>query len=119
MKNKLIKILAFITIVPFIVQVINKQRTKSILRKKVLSDGTTDYAGTASNIANSIAKSRELYKELIVKIHPDRVTDEYKEKATELSSKITKSKRNYQELIELKKEVEALFEHQINSSNLK
>jgi hypothetical protein len=106
MKRKVFKIISIITVIPFIIQLIIKQRKKSILRKKVLADGTNDYMGAAKNIANSISKSRELYKELIVKIHPDRFLDERKVVATELSAKITKAKRNFDELSLLKIEVE-------------
>jgi hypothetical protein len=105
MKIKILKILSIITVLPFIIQTIIKKRKKSILRKKVLADGTNDYTSTAKNIANSISKSRELYKELIVKVHPDRFQDERRILATELSAKITKAKRNYDELSLLKIEV--------------
>jgi hypothetical protein len=114
MKYKIIKVVSIITILPFIIQLIIKQRKKSILRKKVLADGTDDYKGAAKNIANSISKSRELYKELIVKIHPDRFLDERKIIATELSAKITKAKRNYDELNMLKIEVEAFLKNNEN-----
>lgn len=106
MKSKILKVISIITIVPFVIQFIIKQRKKSILRKKVLADGTNDYEGTAKNIANSISKSRSLYKELITKVHPNNFNDDRIELATELSSKITKAKRNYEELIKLKIEVE-------------
>ncbi|WP_445714011.1 hypothetical protein [Flavobacterium sp.] len=106
MKSKILKVVSIITIVPFAIQFIIKQRKKSILRKKVLADGTNDYEGTAKNIANSISKSRSLYKELITKVHPNNFNDDRIELATELSSKITKAKRNYEELIKLKIEVE-------------
>jgi hypothetical protein len=114
MKIKILKVLSIITVLPFIIQLIIKKRKKSILRKKVLADGTDDYIGAAKNIANSISKSRELYKELIVKIHPDRFLDERKIIATELSAKITKAKRNYNELNMLKIEVETFLNHNQN-----
>jgi hypothetical protein len=106
MKSKILKVLSIITIVPFFVQLIINQRKKSNLRKKVLADGTNDYGGTARNIANSISKSRILYKELITKVHPNNFNDNRIELATELSSKITKAKRNYEELEKLKIEVD-------------
>jgi hypothetical protein len=106
MKYNILRVVSIITVLPFIIELIIKHRKKSILRKKVLADGTDDYKGAATNIANSISKSRELYKELIVKIHPDRFFDERKIIATELSAKITKAKRNYAELNILKIEVE-------------
>jgi hypothetical protein len=112
MKSKALKILSIITVLPFIIQIIIKQRKKSILRRKVLADGTDDYKGAAMNIANSISKSRELYKELIVKIHPDRFQDERRIVATELSAKITTARRNYDELTFLKIEVEKFLSNE-------
>ena len=106
MKNEILKALTIVTVVPFIVQFFIKQRKKSQLRKRVLLDGIDDYANTAKNIANSISKSRLLYKELIVKIHPDRFLDDRKIIATELSARITKAKRNFDDLEQLKIEVE-------------
>lgn len=113
MKSKFLRIISIITIVPFAIQLIIKQRNKSILRKKVLADGTDDYKGTAKNIANSISKSKSLYKELITKVHPNNFNDERIDLATELSSKITRAKRNYEELEKLSIEVDEF----INSKN--
>ena len=90
----------------FIILYFQKIKFKRRLRNKVLQDGTSDYKGVAENIALSIAKSRNLYKELIIKVHPDRFLDSKKEIATELSSRITKAKKNYSELLHLKEEVE-------------
>lgn len=105
MKKKLIKLLSVITIIPFFIKLIKEKRRKSKLRKKIISDGS-DYAVSAKNIANSIAKSKLLYKELIVKVHPDKFLDDKKHIANELSSRITKSKRNYNDLMSLKVEVD-------------
>lgn len=106
MKHKIIKIISVITVIPIIVKFIINRRKKSKLRKLVLEDSSDDYTNTAKNIANSISKSRQLYKELIIKIHPDRFLDDRKVKATELSARITKSKRNFDDLSNLKIEVE-------------
>jgi uncharacterized membrane protein YhiD involved in acid resistance len=110
MKSKFLKILSILTVLPFITQLILKQRKKSILRKKILAEGNEDYKVTAQNIANSISKSKDLYKELIVKIHPDRFQDERRVVATELSAKITTARRNYNELSLLKIEVEKFLD---------
>lgn len=58
------------------------------------------------NLMNSINKSRQLYKQLSSKCHPDRfVTDEEKQKiADELFQDITKNQRNYNKLLELQEE---------------
>jgi hypothetical protein len=93
MKIKIIKVVSIITVIPLLIQFFIKQRKKSQLRKRVLQVGSDDYANTAKNIANSISKSRLLYKELIVKIHPDKFPDERKIIATELSARITSQKK--------------------------
>ena len=105
MKNRIIKVLSVITIFPILMNIIIKQRKKSKLRKKILSDGES-FTETAINITNSIGKSKDLYKKLIVKVHPDRFFGEKKTIANELSAKITKSKKNYKELLELKTQVD-------------
>lgn len=56
-----------------------------------------------SNLMNSISSSRDTYKALIKKCHPDRFQDEViKAKAEELSQEISANKRNYAKLMELK-----------------
>lgn len=71
-----------------------------------MSEGKSDYKSVAQNIALSISKSKDLYKSLIVKVHPDKFIEEKKEEATELSTRITMAKKNYEELTRLKIEVE-------------
>jgi alcohol dehydrogenase YqhD (iron-dependent ADH family) len=58
------------------------------------------------NLMNSINKSRQLYKQLSAKCHPDRFpADEEKRKmADELFQDITKNQRNYNKLLELQEE---------------
>ena len=86
----------------FFVKLLKKNR----LRKRVLSEGISDYKSVAQNIALSISKSKNLYKSLIIKVHPDKFMDEKKEEATVLSTRITIAKKNYEELTKLKTEVE-------------
>lgn len=105
MKLRALKIVSIILVLPFVFQFIKEKRRKSKIRRTILADGE-DFSVTAKNIANSIGKSRDLYKNLITKVHPDRFVDGKKERATELSSKITKSKKNFDELTRLKVEVE-------------
>lgn len=107
MKTKLIIIVvtALALLTPVLFVLYKKRKAKKDLKLRVLADGNSDYSGTARNIALSISKSRQLYKNLIVKVHPDKFQDERKEKATELSSRITKAKRNYDELVGLEIEV--------------
>ncbi len=91
---------------------IYKKVKKNILRKKVLADGTDDYAGTAKNIALSISQSKALYKKLISKVHPDRFPNdiEKQKRADEISAMLTEAKRNYSRLIE----IEQLIENELN-----
>jgi hypothetical protein len=105
MKNKLLKILSVITIIPFFIKLFKERKRKSKLRRKIISDGG-DYTDSVKNIANSIAKSKLLYRELIVKVHPDKFLDDKKHVANELASRITKSKRNYNDLMNLKVEID-------------
>lgn len=56
-----------------------------------------------TNLMNSINSSRDLYKELSRKCHPDRFHDEaLKSKADNLFQEISDNKRNYNKLLELK-----------------
>ena len=51
----------------------------------------------------SINKSKELYKELSLKCHPDKhINNELHGEIEDLFQEITKNKRNFQELIRLK-----------------
>ena len=55
------------------------------------------------SLMDSIHKSRDLYKKLSSKCHPDRFTDkEFSEKAEIIFQEITRNKRNYKKLLELK-----------------
>jgi hypothetical protein len=108
MNNLLLLFIVVVIILSFGIIIKNKRR-KNKLRKKILADGPSNYGEVAENIALSISKSKALYKELIVKVHPDRFLEEKKDMANELASKITKSKRNFEELSKLKTEVDAFL----------
>ena len=82
-----------------------KRKAKKELKKRVLMDLDIDSSENAKNIALSISKSKKLYKELIVKVHPDKFLNEQKSEAEELSAKITSAKKNYSQLVELEKTV--------------
>ena len=85
--------------------VITKKVKKYKLRKRVLADNKNDYSDTARNIALSISRAKLLYKELIVKVHPDKFSGNDAEQANILSAKITESKRDYNALQSLRQEV--------------
>jgi len=58
-----------------------------------------------NNLMNSIHYSRELYKELSKKCHPDRFVNTPKQEiAEEIFQRISKNKRNYEQLIFIKEE---------------
>lgn len=57
------------------------------------------------NVVESIAGAKALYKELILKAHPDKNPMKI-ELAQELSELINVNRFNYQELLKLKKRVE-------------
>ncbi|MFM2338059.1 MAG: hypothetical protein RL115_1252 [Bacteroidota bacterium] len=56
------------------------------------------------NVIDSIHQSRQLYKQLCTKCHPDRFTSDYlKQKiAEDLFQEITRNQRNFNKLLELK-----------------
>jgi len=55
------------------------------------------------NLMDSIHKSRDLYKKLSSKCHPDRFTDkELNKKADIIFQEITRNQRNYKKLLQLK-----------------
>ncbi|GGD17714.1 hypothetical protein [Flavobacterium orientale] len=83
-----------------------KRRLRRNIRKKLSEKEGDNFKSIFKNMVFSISKSKELYKSLITKVHPDRFTDDRKLKAEELSARITKFKKNYDELIKLKIEVE-------------
>lgn len=114
MNNKILitSIVSTLILIPLTFLVYKKRKAKKELKKRILADGNPDYKDTAKNIALSISKSKQLYKELITKVHPDIFLDNRKERATELSSRITKSRRNYDELITLEIEVKEFLEKQ-------
>lgn len=89
----------------FFTKYLEKKRHRRDLRRKILSKSGS-YEEMADNITKSITKSRDLYKLLITKVHPDRFIDEKKTIATELSSRITENKKDYAELLKLKEEVD-------------
>jgi len=102
----LIKLVIVVFTMGLLVYVITKKVKRHKLRKRVLADNNNDYSDTARNIALSISKAKHLYKELIVKVHPDRFSGDEAEHANILSAKITESKRDYNALQSLKQEVD-------------
>lgn len=57
------------------------------------------------NVINSIAKAKKLYKELIIKAHPDKHPNNM-ELAQSLTEEINNNRYNYNELLKLKEIIE-------------
>ena len=79
-----------------------KDNRLSDIKKQVLAEGEIDFA----NLVNSSFNAEGLYKELLVKCHPDRfaANSEMMAIANELSAKITKNKHDIKQLKALKEE---------------
>ena len=106
MKKNVLSILGAVLIIPLVIAAIKKKKAKRELRNRVLADGNSDYKGTANDIAQGISgKTKQLYRELITQVHPDRFVDDRKIIADELAQRITRAKHNYSQLAEIEKEV--------------
>ena len=102
--KKILSIISKILVVPYI---INKIISRRKLRREILKDGNPDYNNTASNIIASMKMAKKLHKELILKVHPDKIQDDSKkEKRDELSAKVNNARRDYNKLVELKGEID-------------
>ncbi len=56
------------------------------------------------NVVEGISKAKKLYKELIVKSHPDRHPNNI-EKALEITELLNQNRYNYRELLKLKERI--------------
>lgn len=102
--KKILSIISKILVVPYI---INKIISRRKLRREILKDGNPDYINTASNIIASMKMAKKLHKELILKVHPDKLQDDSKkDKRDELSAKVNSARRDYNKLVELKDEID-------------
>ena len=103
-KNKVILTILKILIIPYWVYKIIEKRK---LSREILKDGNPDYNDTASNIIASMKMAKKLHKELILKVHPDKIQDDSKkDKRDELSAKVNSARRDYNKLVELKDEID-------------
>lgn len=69
--------------------------------KKILFRNKTTLEHNEVNVVDSIVKAKKLYKELIIKTHPDR-NPQNSELANSLAQQVTKNRYNYAELLKLK-----------------
>jgi hypothetical protein len=105
MKNIILIAVSSLVLLTFFGSIVKKRSKKNKLKQRILADNH-DYTFNAKNIVNSISKSKDLYKELITSIHPDKfIGIEKKQEATKLASRVTKSKKNYNDLLNLKIEI--------------
>ncbi len=97
-----IAIVELVIIIVLISKLLNKENTRTNIKKKVLREGDIDFA----NIIDSSFNSEQLYKELIRKCHPDCFApNEAKVKiAGDISSRLGKNKHNIKGLKELAEE---------------
>ena len=105
----IIALAEFAIIIALLIVRNSRDDKKSELKRKVMAEGNVDF----QNTVNSMFNAEPLYKELIVKCHPDRFApDEAKMAiANELSMQITKNKQNI-------KCLEALRQEAINKLNI-
>lgn len=59
----------------------------------------------SANVVDSMVKARQLYKELVIAVHPDKHIDK-KYIAEDLMKRVAANKHNYHTLLSLKKEIE-------------
>lgn len=98
-------IVAIVELVIIIVLLLSRKPTnnrQSDIKKKVLAEGDIDF----SNLVNSSFNAEGLYKDILVKCHPDRFAPDTEKMAiaNELSAKVTKNKHDIKRLNELKEE---------------
>lgn len=79
-----------------------QNNAKVLAKKRVLAEGQIDM----QNIVTSAFNAEPIYKELIIKCHPDRFApnEEKMAIADELSKQIRKNKHDLKELISLRQE---------------
>ena len=98
-------IVSIVEMVIIIVLILTRKQTdnkRSDIKKQVLAEGDIDF----SNLVNSSFNASGLYKELLVKCHPDRFAPDTEKMAVanELSAMVTKNKHDIKRLEELKEE---------------
>lgn len=82
-----------VNIFKYISNYFRRKRVRSKVREEV-------------NVVESMAKAKSLYKELILKAHPDRHIDKA-DLAQSITEEINKNRYNYQELLRIKDLIES------------
>ena len=101
----IIALVEFVVIVALLIGRYHGDNRMSELKRKVMAEGNVDL----DNTMNSMFNAEPLYKELIVKCHPDRFAPDGAKMAiaNELSMQITKNKRNIKRLEALRQEAKS------------
>jgi hydroxylamine reductase (hybrid-cluster protein) len=60
------------------------------------------------NIVESMAKAKQLYKELIIQAHPDKHPEKV-ESAEQITAQINENKYNYRELVKIKETINQIL----------
>ena len=98
--------ISILFIIILIIVYIKKNKKDNIKEKLDIEDDKVDI----NNLINSINHSKNLYKQLIIKYHPDKyVNENEKAKAEYIVKEITKNKRDYKKLLEIENEALMLF----------
>ncbi len=98
----IIAIVELVIIIVLITLIKSSNNSRSEIKKKVLAEGDIDF----SNLVNSSFNAEGLYRDILIKCHPDRFAPDTEKMviANELSAKITKNKHDIKRLEELKEE---------------
>lgn len=98
----IIAIVELVIIIVLITLIKSSNNSRSEIKKKVLAEGDIDF----SNLVNSSFNAEGLYRDILIKCHPDRFSPDTEKMviANELSAKITKNKHDIKRLEELKEE---------------
>jgi uncharacterized sporulation protein YeaH/YhbH (DUF444 family) len=87
---------------------LKRKNTHTKFEKEILEAKDGDINMT--DLMLSINKSRELYKELSRKCHPDKhIESEFQKEIEELFQEITENQRNYVKLVELKEKAISIY----------
>lgn len=79
--------------------------------KKFFSQNKNKSIDESKNIIDSMVKAKSLYKDMIIKAHPDRNKDK-EELAKLLTEEIINNRYNYRELLKLKERVKKELENE-------
>ncbi len=102
--------LAQLAIILLLIIIIIKQNRKILFFKKQFMNSDSSVSG--SDLFDNINKSKDLYKDLLIELHPDKFVNqpELQEKATQITFELGKQKSTYRNLLNLAKEASKDFQ---------